>query len=177
MSLSNEAHGNALFLFRARNGQAELVEHSEGFLTLGLRQLENVHNRNPEKVPIKILPLFKGMRETVFMITGAGTACTGCVAEGVFSILRVTDSGLVTIFDGTEGNYWFRWPAEEGGEGDIKKYNYIDLDGDGQMEIEEEGEHCEYQFNKDKNDWQQTVCSELPRKVYKFNGNKYVVVK
>jgi hypothetical protein len=134
----------------------------------------NVNNPNPPKVPIEVMPLFEGMKETVFKITGADSAGTGIVFNGAFSILRVTDTGTVRIFSRAEGNFAFRL---EDGEGRINTHEYLDLDGDGWKEIIEERKDCDYKFDKDRNEYQQIVCTELPHNIYKFDGTEYVVIE
>jgi hypothetical protein len=159
------------FLYRIDGNQVELVELSTWppGTVWGLRSLQPTQESSAQ-VEIEFLNLFASdgnPPRQIIKLTGARHAGTGLWDDGCFEIIEITDEGLKGIFSGVEARINMTNSETR------CQYQYIDLDSDGNKEITEECEHCEYRYDPDTWEKEDLGC-EVSHTVYRYDGTRYV---
>lgn len=132
-------------LYRIKNGRFELIEPIRtGRYAWGLKSIQN-EKRASAQVDIEFLDILAQSSEweNVVKVTGAGHPGTGIWDDGYFEILAITDNGLQELFTGVE------FITNSTNFDKYYEYQFTDLDGDGNQEVVEVIENCEYQINKE----------------------------
>ncbi|MCP4541889.1 MAG: hypothetical protein GY832_32570 [Chloroflexi bacterium] len=161
-------HGYQL-LYRIENGQFELIEPIRtGRYVWGLKSTQNEKQASAQ-VDMEFLdiPAQSSEWENIVKVTGAGHPGTGAWYDGYFEILAITDNGLQELFAG------FEFITNSTNYDRYYEYQFADLDGDGNQEIVEVIENCEYQINPDTWKREDLGCRQS-QQVYQFNGTRYV---
>jgi len=157
-------------LYRIEKEQFELIEPIRaGRYIWGLQSGQN-EKRTLAQVDIELLDIFAKENsewQDILKVTGAGHAGVGLWDDGYFEILAVTNNGLQELFTGVE------FTTNSTTKDDFHEYQFIDLDGDGNQEIVETIETCEYRINKDTWSREDLGCQQF-QVIYKFDGNHYM---
>lgn len=152
------------FLYRIDGDQVELVEPiRQSQLVWGLEDAQGT--KSEIEFLDQLIRASNSSRQT-FKVTGVGHAGSGLWDEGYFEILQVTSNGLRVIFTGVETS------TNSTTFNIHNQYQYVDLDGDGNKEIIEDSEYCEYRIEPSTWAKQDLGCNQS-RKVYHFDGVIY----
>ena len=95
--------------------------------------------------------------------------CVLTKGSTLFEILAVTDNGLQELFTGVE------FVTNSSTFDSYNEYQFTDLDGDGNQEIIETIEDCEYRISEDTWEREDLDCQQFQR-IYRFDGTRYVSV-
>jgi len=119
---------------------------------------------------VELLSDINGQAKLTLKLTGAMHQGTGLSSDGCFYIIDVTDIHMRVLFRGCETNI-----AVAGARGQYigHRYEFIDLNDDGNREIVEYGEECVYQWSESQEDWEKTLCENMPQRVYWYDGIQY----
>lgn len=167
LGFSGPARGYRL-LYRIRDNQLELVQLIErsGGVEWGLKSLQNSMKATAQ-VDIEFLQLLRDQNKQIIKMTGATHHGTGLWDDGYFEMLVIDNDGLKEIFSGVE--YSTNTLTVE----TRNRYQFVDLDGDGNAEIIESSECWGYLPS-----WTSETREKLgfvrSRQIYRFNGARYV---
>lgn len=155
-------------LYRIENEQPELIEPIRtGRYIWGLKSIQN-ERRDSAQVDMGFLELLASKDskwKNIVRVTGAGHAGTGLWDDGYFEILAVTESGLQKLFTGVE------FVTNSTTVDSTQQYQFTDLDDDGNQEIVETTEICEYGLSETGE--REDLGCQQSQGIYRFNGSHY----